>query len=199
MVIFVALTAAVVPQPVHAVGSTATDSLPDAPAAHHESDHHSASLRDLFFPAINFGIYLFIIVRYVLPAMREYLRRRRADLVHAESEARAALARAERDMAASNSRLASLTAETDGIRQDLVAVATRQAKRLIAQAEETGGRRLADASLVAGQERRRALAEVRAAVATAATSLAERQIRTALTADDQRDFVQQFLRDATTR
>jgi len=61
------------------------------------------------------------------------------------------LARAEQSVATSKARLASLKAEADGIREDLIAIATRQAARLIAQAEETGGRRLADASLVAEQ------------------------------------------------
>ena len=56
--------------------------------------------------------------------------------------------------------------------------------------------RYPDAALVAEQERGRALAEIRADVAGKATDLAERRIRSALTADDQRTFVQQFLKDA---
>lgn len=197
MVLFAAFTAMAAPSSVQAVSDAASGSHHDT-AARHESEQ-AASLNDLLFPAINFSIYLFIVVRYVVPAMREYLRRRRADVAQAESESRAALARAEQTLAISNARLASLTAEADGIRQDLIAVATRQAERLAAQAEETGSRRLGDASLVAEQERRRALADVRAAIARAATNLAEGQIRAALTPGDQRAFVQQFLKDATTR
>ena len=182
----------------YAATAAAPDVHHDA-TAHHEAGHHAASLKDLFFPAINFSIYLFIVVRYVVPAMQEYLRRRRADIVQADSESSAALARAEQSVAVGKARLASLKAEADGIREDLIAIATRQAARLIAQAEETGGRRLADASLVAEQERRHALAGVRADIATAAAALAERQILAALTPDDQRTFVQQFLKDATAR
>jgi F-type H+-transporting ATPase subunit b len=186
------------PRVSYAVSEPASDAHHDA-VAHHESAHHAASLSDLLFPAINFSIYLFIVVRYVVPAMQEYLRRRRSDVLQAESESRAALSHAEQGVAASRARLASLKAEADGIRQDLLAIATRQAERLTAQADETGRRRLADAALVAEQERRRALADVRADVADAAVTIAERKIRGALTADDQRSFVQQFLKDATTR
>ena len=168
-------------------------------AAHHESEHHAASLSDLLFPAVNFSIYLLIVARYVIPAMREYLRRRQSDVLHAQSESRAALSHAEQGITASKARLAALNAETEGIRQDLVAIATRQAERLTAQADDTGRRRLADAALVAEQERRRALAGVRAEIADAAVAIAERQIRGALTPDDQRSFVQQFLKDATSR
>ena len=198
MVFLAAFIAVAAPSSVHAVSDAASGSHHKT-AASHESEHHAASLKDLLFPALNFSIYLFIVGRYVVPAMREFLRRRRTDIVQAESESRAALARAEETLAISNSRLKSLTAETDGIRQDLIAIATRQAERLIAQAEETGSRRVVDASLEAEQERRRALADIRVAIARAATNLAEGQIRAALTPGDQRAFVQQFLKDATTR
>ena len=198
MVIFAAFTSGAAPPFLHALSDPASGSQHDS-AAPHPSEPPAASFQDLLFPALNFGIYLFIVVRYAVPGMREYLRRRRTDIVQADSESRAALARAEQTLAISNSRLASLKAEADGIRQDLIAVATRQAERLTAQAEETGSRRLADASLVAEQERRHALADVRAAVARAAANLAEGQIRAALTPGDQRAFVQQFLKDASTR
>lgn len=162
---------------------------------HHEA-HHAPAISDLIIPAINFSIYLFIVIQYVIPAMREFLRRRQADIVQAESESAAALAKAEQSVAASKKRLSSLQSEANGIRQDLEVIATRQAERLLAQAEEGGKRRLADAALVAEQERRRALADIRAEVAAKATALAETRIRSALTADDQRIFVQQFLKDA---
>jgi F-type H+-transporting ATPase subunit b len=169
-------------------------------SAPHESGHHAPpALGDLLFPAINFAIYLAIVVRYVIPAMREYLRRRRADVVEAEATSTAALTQAERSLSASRERLAGLKSEVESIRQDLLTIATRQAERLKAQAEETGGRRLADASLLAEQERRRALGGLRAELATAAALLAEGRIRGALTPDDQRSFVQQFLKDAATR
>ncbi len=186
------------PASLHAASDAGSDSHQEA-AAHHDAAHHVASVGDLLFPALNFAIYLVIVIRYLIPAMREYLRRRRADIMEAESESSAALARAEQSVAVSKARLAALPAEADAIRQDLITIATRQAERLVAQAEESGSRRLTDAALVAEQERRRAMADVRAEIATAATTLAERKIRAALTPDDQRSFVQQFLTDATPR
>ena len=171
-----------------------------AAAEHHDAHndaHHEAALSDLFIPAINFSIYLFIVIRYVIPAMREFLRRRHADIVQEASESSAALAKAEQSLTNSKARLARLHTESDAIRQDLVVIANRQAERLLAQADESGKRRLADAALVAEQERRRALADIRAEIATKATDLAEGRIRTALTADDQRTFVQEFLKDAS--
>lgn len=163
------------------------------------AEHHHPGVGDLLFPAINFAIYLFIIVRFVIPAMREYLRRRHSDLVSLQAESSSALARAESALAAAKARLASMGSEADGIRQDLVAIATRQGERLKAQAEETGARRLADAALLSEQERRRAFAALRGDLARAASEIAETRIRAALTSDDQRSFVQQFLKEARTR
>lgn len=168
--------------------------------AHHgDTHHHAPAVSDLLFPAINFAIYFVIIVRFVIPAMREFLRRRRADVVQAESEGSAALARAEQELAAKKARFAGLKSEAESLRQDLVAIATRQGERVVAQAEESGKRRVADAALLAEQESRRALGEVRAELAREAANLAEQRIRTALTAADERTFVQQFLKEAATR
>jgi F0F1-type ATP synthase membrane subunit b/b' len=187
--------------PLAVTASAVTEDHHEAAAEHHEEGghHHAPSIGDLLFPAINFAIYLVIVVRFVIPAMREYLRRRRADVVQLESEAGAALTRAQANLAASKARVAGLKKEADGVRQDLVTIATRQAERLKSQAEEMGARRLADASLLAEQERRRALAGLRAELAEAATELAESRLQGALTSDDQRAFVQQFLKDASAR
>ena len=132
------------------------------------------------FPAINFAIYLVIVVRFLIPAMRDYLQKRDADIIQATAESSAQLTRAQADLVASQARLAQLPKEADDIRQDLIAIATRQGERLKAQAEETGARRLAGAALLAEQERRRALDAI-GRLATAATRLAEGRIRVALT------------------
>ena len=181
------------------VVATAAEDHHEASAAHEGSGHHTPSVGDLMFPAINFAIYLVIVVRFIVPAMRDYLQKRHADMVEAEAESNAQLTRAQTDLAASQARLAQLPKEADDIRQDLIAIATRQGERLKAQAEDSGARRLADASLLAEQERRRALDGLRADLATSAAGLAEGRIRSALTSDDQRLFVQQFLKDAIAR
>jgi len=180
--------------------AAAADPHHEATAEHgHDAEHHAPGLDQLLFPAINFAVYFFIVVRFVIPAMREFLRRRHSDLVESQAESAAALTRAEAELAASKARLAGLQDEAEGIRHDLVTIANRQSERLKAQAEETGARRLADATLLAEQERRRAMVKLRSDLAQAATRIAEDRVRNALTPDDQRSFVQAFLREAGTR
>lgn len=166
-------------------------------AGHGEA--HAPHLGDLVFPAINFAIFAVIVARYVVPALREYLRRRAGDVVAAAAEARTALAAAEETLAGVKRRRTGLAAESENIHRDLMAAASRQAERLHAQAEDSARRRLADAALLAEQERRRALEAVRAETATAATEIAEARIRAVLSPADQQAFVRQFLTDAPTR
>jgi len=168
----------------------------EAKEGHHGEHEHAPGIGDLVFPAINFALFSVIIVKYVVPALRDYLRRRAGDITEAAASARAVLQEAEAAMAAARARMQGVAGEREAIRNDLVAAATRHAERVREQAEVTGKRRVADAELVAEQERRRALAEVRAEIAAIATSLAESRLRKSLSADDQRTFVQQFLKDA---
>ena len=175
----------------HPVWSHATE------AAHGE--HHTPGIGDLLFPVINFTIYSFIIVWYVIPALRDYLQRRGDDIVSAARESAAALADAEKALADAKRRQGGLAAERESLVRDLVAAAKRQAERLQADAVTSGKRRVADADVVADQERQRALATVRAEIADLATEMAESRLRGILSADDQRAFVQQFLKDAPRR
>jgi F0F1-type ATP synthase membrane subunit b/b' len=151
------------------------------------------------FPAINFAIYAVLVVRYVVPALREYLRRRSSDLAAATAEAHTALTAAEESHRAATARHGAIAGECETVRRDLEVLANRQAERLQADAEVTGKRRLADASLVADQERRRAFDSVRAEIATLATEIAESRIKGALSDGDQRAFVERFLKDAPSR
>lgn len=182
-----------------AVAAIGADEHHAAAQQEHAGEHRAPTIDQLLFPAINFSIYLFIVVRFVIPAIREYLRRRHSDLAQSQADANTALTRAQADLAASKTRLAGLKDEAEGIRQDLIAIAKRQAERLKAQTEETGARRLADAALLAEQERRRAMGSLRSELALSASRVAEDRVRKALTAGDQRTFVQQFLKEAGAR
>jgi len=173
-----------------------------APLLASEAGHggaHAAGLSSLLFPAINFAIFAVIVARYVVPALREHLRRRSATIAAAAEEARAALVAAQEALATVARRRRGLAAESESIRHDLATVASRQAERLLAHAEESARRRLADAALVAEQERRRALDAVRAETAAAASEIAEARIRAALSPHDQEAFVRQLLTDASNR
>jgi F-type H+-transporting ATPase subunit b len=173
--------------------------LAEEGGGHGHAEHHAPGIDTLLFPVINFAIFAFILARYVLPAARTYLLERRATVVKVTEEATSALAAAEQRVKRARERLARIDGEGAAVHDDLVGAATQQAERLKTTAQASGERRLADAALLAQQERRRALDEVRAETAALAARLAEERIRGALGPDDQRAFVQQFLKDAAGR
>jgi F-type H+-transporting ATPase subunit b len=181
------------------VGATTTFTLLHAAVAfgadHGDAGHAAPSIGDLLLPAINFSLFLVIIVRYVVPAVRQYFRQRQTEITDAVEQARALLAAATEARAAAEARRTRLATESETIRKDLVTAAAAQAERTRARADDNGRRRLADATLVAEQERRRALQAIRDEVAALATERAERAIRSALSADDQRRFLRDFLAD----
>ena len=167
--------------------------------AAHAAEHHVPGIGDLLLPVINFALFAVIIVRFVVPAVREYLRRRHEEIATAVQEATAAVGAAERATMEIRARLAAIAGESETIKRDLVAMASDQAERTLAQAEAAGKRRVADGELLAEQERRRAFAEVREEIAARATSLAEARIRAAVSPQDQVAFVREFLDAAPAR
>mgnify|MGYP003693728657 CR=1 FL=1 len=64
-----------VASPLAVTATAAAEEHHEAATGHEASGHHAPSIGDLMFPAINFAIYLVIIVRFVIPAMRDYLQR----------------------------------------------------------------------------------------------------------------------------
>ena len=46
-----------------------------------EGEHHGPSINDIWFPVVNFIIYAFIIVKFALPLIRDFLKTRREEVV----------------------------------------------------------------------------------------------------------------------
>ena len=64
-------------------------------AASHGAEHHAPSITEVIFPALNFLIYAFIIVKYALPPVRSYLKSRREEVIATMTQASAKKAAAQ--------------------------------------------------------------------------------------------------------
>ena len=73
-----------------------------------EAEHHTPSINDIWFPLINFLIYAFIIVKFALPLIRDFLKTRREEIVAKLAEASAKKQAAEALVRDYRSRLAGL-------------------------------------------------------------------------------------------
>ncbi len=154
---------------------------------------HAATIRDLVWPALNFGLFVFVLVRFLGGPLREFFRARaerlRDELAtgdRARREAEALRAQLEKDVADLPTTRAKLKA-------DLLATGARERDHLLAHARQAAERIRRDATLLADQEvaaARRALRdETVASAVRAATAL----IRTSAQPADQDRFVGEFI------
>ncbi len=148
----------------------------------------------LFFSTINLLIFLWVLGRYVLPPVRQWVRNRRLNIVRALEEAAAAKAEAERLRGEWERRLAAF----DAIVADMEAQARRDAERdrnrILEAARKTADAIRRDAELAAAYELRRTQEQLRAELVRQALRLAEDAARTQLSATDQERFIAEFLK-----
>ncbi|HLN87802.1 MAG TPA: hypothetical protein VK200_15095, partial [Candidatus Limnocylindrales bacterium] len=58
-------------------------------AAEHGAEHHAPSINDIWFPLGNFLIYAYILVKFALPPVRDFLKTRREEVVSTIAQAAA--------------------------------------------------------------------------------------------------------------
>jgi len=148
----------------------------------------------LALSTINLAIFLWVLARFVLPAVREWVRERRVRVVTALEEAATAKAEAMRLKAEWEERLARLVQTVEAMRQQAQQDAERERVRIIAAAQKTADAILRDAERAAASEAQRVQDMVRAAMVREAVQRAEAQLRTAWTAADQAQSVDDFVK-----
>jgi len=158
-----------------------------------EPGAHQPALADLFWPALNFVLFVAVLVHALRGPVREYFRARTERL----REALAAGARARSEAAALRAEIAgdvdSLPALRERLRADLRATAEHERDGLLALGRQAVERIRADARLLAEQEFAAARQALRAEVIDEAVRQATALIRRALVPEDQERFVRDFV------
>jgi len=179
-------------------GSARTDS-----AAEHVEEEHgeheegapSIDPKKLGLQLLNFGVLVFILVKFGGPAINKMLRSRheqlKADLASA-AELRAA---AEAKLKKQEARLASLEHEIADMRRNLKAEAEAEKARLIAAAEERAARIKAETAFLIEQQVREAEQKLRRESADAALKTAEEILRRSIGGTDERRLLDTFVAD----
>jgi F-type H+-transporting ATPase subunit b len=167
-----------------------------AAGAEHDAAHGSEGWWLLARHALNLAILAFVLVRFALPALREFMRQR-ADQLREQIDS------ARRDLDVAQRELRQLRVElsrADEDERDLVADAERAAQaeqeRLLARSRETADRLRDDARRIADQELERARGVLRAEAAELATQLAADLLRERLDASDDRRLFDEFAQRA---
>ena len=156
-------------------------------------EHHEASIADLFWPVLNFSLFLVLLWRYAWPVVKTAVSDRRA---HVEAEIGEA-SRAHAEARAAFDEIEAIRARESAAREQMLADLRGEAERdramLIEAARRAAGRMREDARRVGESEGARAVREIRRAVAAEAARRAEEELRRVVGEAEQRRFIGEFL------
>jgi F-type H+-transporting ATPase subunit b len=164
-------------------------------AAGGEHEAPSISGKALAFQLLNFGVLLFVLIKFGGPPVRKALEARhqqiKSDLASAAEARAAAQARFEQQ----EKRLAALESEIAAIVAGIKQEAEAEKARLIALAEDRAKRIREESEFIIEQQVKQAEEDLRREVAAAAVALAEQIIRSQLGAGDQQRLIDTFVGD----
>jgi F-type H+-transporting ATPase subunit b len=157
------------------------------------SEAHGTSINDIWFPLINFLIFLYLIKRFALPVARDYFRTRHEEISQSVTEAASGRDRAEARTQDYRDRLARLTDEVKKIHEMFIAEGEREKGKVLQEAQAQAANLKADGDFLAAQEVKVAQLKLRQEIAQLAHSSAEDTIRSHLTPADNQRLVDEFL------
>ena len=158
-----------------------------------EAEHHAPSITQILFPLGNFLIYAYIIKRFALPVVRDFLRSRRDEILVSIQGAAESKKQAEAVVSGYQAKLAGIQREVDGIQAELQAEGEREKSKLIAEAETLAAKIKDDAVFLADQEVKTARQKIRYDMAVQAESSARELLGRHLSAGDQDRLAEDFI------
>jgi F-type H+-transporting ATPase subunit b len=157
------------------------------------AEQHAPSIHDIWFPLANFLIFAFIIVRYALPLVRNFLQSRRDEVLATVREAAAKKQQAEAIVQDYRGRLARVEQESQTIAASLRAEGEREKAKLLSDAQTLAVKIKEDARFLADQEVRMARQKIREEMAGEAEARAGELVQRHLSATDQGRLVEDFI------
>jgi F-type H+-transporting ATPase subunit b len=157
------------------------------------SEAHAASIHEIWFPLINFLIFLYLIKRFAVPVARDHFRTRHEDIRRSVTEAAAAKDQAESRAQQYRDRLAVLKEEVKRIHEAFTSEGEREKERMLRDAETQAAKVKADADFLVGQEMKVAQAGLLREIAHLARASAERIIRSHFTHEDDKRLADEFV------
>lgn len=158
-----------------------------------EGHGHSPSVRDLIYPALNIGLFLYLLRRAGRGSVRTYLEDRRTQLMAAFDEAASAHRQSAQAHAAMRSKLDGADAEIAQIRADMRAIADGEQERRRKLVSDAAQRITRDARMIADHEAQAALAALREETVNAAVAETLSLLRRQIKGPDQERFLGDFV------
>jgi F-type H+-transporting ATPase subunit b len=158
-----------------------------------EAEHHVPSINQIWFPVINFLIFAFIIARYAMPAVRDFLLTRREEILTTLNQAAAKKKQAEAIVQDYQERLARLNQEVQAILSSLRDEGEREKQKLLREAQTLSEKLGEDARFLADQEVRAARQKIREEMADQAAATARETIQRHLAPNDENRLIEDFV------
>jgi F-type H+-transporting ATPase subunit b len=168
-----------------------------AEGAEHGGAHSSAEgWTVLARHALNLVVLAFLLVRFALPALRDFMRQRSEGLREQIDGAKREFAAAQQELARLRRQVETSRAEEGDLVAEAERVAQAERERSLAQTRENAERLREDARRIADQEVERARGVLRDEAAELATELAARLLRERMNAEDDRRLFDEFAQRA---
>jgi len=158
-----------------------------------EAEHHAPSISQIWFPLGNFLIFAFIIVRYALPPIRNFLQSRHDEVLATVREAAAKKQQAEATVQDYKRRLALVEQEAQSMLASLRAEGEKEKAKLLSDAQTLAAKIKEDARFLADQEVRVARQKIREEMAGEAEARARELVQHHLSSTDQGRLVEDFI------
>lgn len=158
------------------------------------AEHHAPSIHGIWFPLANFLIFAYIIKRFALPLVRDFLKSRRQDILSTVNAAAEAKRHAEAVVRDYKTRLARLDQEVHTIQSTLRAEGEKERNKILTEAEIMAAKIKEDAGFLADQEIKVARQKIREEMASEAQALAIELVQRHISAADQRRLTADFIR-----
>jgi F-type H+-transporting ATPase subunit b len=155
--------------------------------------HHAPSIHQLWFPLINFLIFVYLIKRFAVPIIQDYLKSRRQGILTVVKEASDAKTQAEALVRDYRERLVRLGQEVKQIQTSLKDDGEREKNKLLSEASGLASKIKEDAQFLAEQEVKVARQKIREEMADRARASAAELVRRNLSSADQGRLVEEFV------
>jgi F-type H+-transporting ATPase subunit b len=162
------------------------------PAGEH-GEEHGINPVTLGLQLLNFGVLLFLLIKFGGKAINKGLRERHEQLKTDLEEATRLRAAGELRFKEQEKRLANLESELDAMRQSILKEAEHEKARIIAAAEEKARRVQDETRFQLDQQVKDAELRFRAEVAQAAIKIADELLRRSVNTTDEQRLIQTFV------
>lgn len=162
-------------------------------------EHHTPTIGEVIFPAINFIIYAAVLYYFALPALRGFLRARRDEVVSTMAQASAKKQQAEALVGEYRAKLAGLNQEIGAIEASFQREAAAEKEKVLREAQVLAAKIRDDARVLAEQEIKAARQMMRVEMANRAEATARDLVQRNISAADQGRLAQDFIQTLGSR